>query len=95
MATLPYYAIPRDRLDGRSAEMAFADAVYCLAAQDGWPFREIPRAQALDLEFQTVSQLSGLEASTVNTEADTAARLGWLRIVDTDASRTDFTGFPQ
>jgi hypothetical protein len=78
-ALSPFYCIPRDRLEGRSAEMAFADAVYCLASTQGWAFEEISRAQALDLEFQTASAFSGLDPGTVNEEADQAARLGWLR----------------
>ena len=81
MSTSPaFYCIPRERLDGRSAEMAFADAIYCLAALQSRPFPDkTPGMHALDVNFGEVSKLSGLDEGTVNIEADLGASGGGLK----------------
>jgi hypothetical protein len=72
------YPIPRERLNGRAAEMAFADAIYCLLAAEGRPSQRRPGAYSFALYFRKVGELSGLDSSTVNEEADQAKRAGWL-----------------
>lgn len=73
------YPIPRARLEGRSAEMAFADVVYCLVAEQGRPTRDHHHAYALNLNLSELASLSGLYPSTIPEEMDRAADAGWFK----------------
>jgi hypothetical protein len=59
--------------------MAFADALFCLASQAAYPFREKPGAYALMLNFPEVCRLTGLDRGTVRDEMDEAQAKGWFQ----------------
>lgn len=73
------YPIPRERLDGRSAEMAFADVIYYFAATRGRAAPDVREAYIMEVNFNQLSAWSGLDTSTINEEADNAMKAGWLK----------------